>query len=181
MKRVPLYSRTPERTRAPSPRAPGGSPQPDPEPEASPTRRQACGHARTARVGASLRRHERLAWATLALLLAVVAGWPAWTHNERTFPTFEQIDSAMREAIAKEPLQSAAANAYEAVIGSVVRVVGEQATDRPDPKEGEEKQERRHRRGDRRQGHHPDQPARGARRRAHQGHLSPTAWCPRPR
>jgi S1-C subfamily serine protease len=90
-------------------------------------------------VGTWVRRHERLAWAALALALAVVAGWPAWVHKEQRIPTFEQIDTALRESIAKEPLASAAANAYEAVIGSVVRVVGEQAPDRPDPKEGEER------------------------------------------
>src|SRR5690606_20314290 len=56
---------------------------------------------------------------------------------ERTLPTFEQIDRAMRASIAKEPLASAAANAYEAVIGSVVRVVGEQPPERADPKDGE--------------------------------------------
>jgi S1-C subfamily serine protease len=86
-----------------------------------------------------LHRRERWAWAALALLLAVVAGWPAWTHHDRQVPTFEQINSAMRESIAKEPLASAAANAYEAVIGSVVRVVGEQPPGRPDPKEGEDR------------------------------------------
>ena len=39
---------------------------------------------------------------------------------------------------------------------------------------------RRHRRGHRRQGHHPDQPARGRRRRADQGRPSSTASSPRP-
>jgi S1-C subfamily serine protease len=68
-----------------------------------------------------------------------VAGWPAWMRHERPIPTFEQINSALRESIAKEPLASAAANAYEAVIGSVVRVVGEQPPGRADPKEGEER------------------------------------------
>jgi S1-C subfamily serine protease len=91
------------------------------------------------RAGTLIRRNERWAWGALALLLALVAGWPAWTRHERQIPTFEQIDTAMRESINKEPLQSAAANAYEAVIGSVVRVVGEQPPGRPDPKEGEER------------------------------------------
>jgi S1-C subfamily serine protease len=139
MKRVPLYSRTPERTRAPSPRTPGGVPytaaEPEVEPDEAPTR-----WARSkARMGAWVHRHERLAWVVLALTLAVVSGWPAWVRKEHRIPSFEQIDTAMRESIAKEPLASAAANAYEAVIGSVVRVVGEQAPDRPDPKEGEER------------------------------------------
>jgi len=139
MKRVPLYSRTPERTRAPSPRTPGGSAPPAPDPEGEFDDEPTFGSRAKARVGGWLHRHERLAWATLAVTLAVVAGWPAWTRNERQIPTFEQIDTAMRESIAKEPLVSAAAHAYEAVIGSVVRVVGEQPPDRPDPKEGEER------------------------------------------
>jgi S1-C subfamily serine protease len=140
MKRVPLYSRTPERTRAPSARTAGGSPQPGPEfDDAEPDEAPGLLSRTSTRVGASLRRHERWSWAALALLLALVAGWPAWTRKDVHVPTFEQIDSAMREAIKKEPLQAAAANAYEAVIDSVVRVVGEYATERPDPKEGEEK------------------------------------------
>jgi len=139
MKRVPLYSRTPERTRAPSPRTPGGvqhaAAPPDIEPEEAP----GAWSRATQRAGAWARRHERLGWAALALMLAVVAGWPAWVRKDHSAPSFEQIDAAMRESIAKEPLAAAAANAYEAVIGSVVRVVGEQAPDRPDPKEGEER------------------------------------------
>jgi S1-C subfamily serine protease len=75
----------------------------------------------------------------LALLLALLAGWPAWTRHDKQVPTMEQIDNAMRESIAKEPLESAAARAYEAVIGSVVRVVGEQGSDRADPKESEDR------------------------------------------
>jgi S1-C subfamily serine protease len=139
MKRVPLYSRAPERTRAPALRTPSSSRYPGTEPDAEFDEAPSLWSRATARVGATLRRHERWAWGTLALLLALVAGWPAWTRHEPRVPTFEQIDSAMREAIKKEPLQSAAANAYEAVIDSVVRVVGEYPTDRPDPKEGEEK------------------------------------------
>jgi S1-C subfamily serine protease len=38
--------------------------------------------------------------------------------------TFEQIDAAIRESIEEKPLASAAARAYEAVIPSVVRVMG---------------------------------------------------------
>ncbi|HEY6512539.1 MAG TPA: trypsin-like peptidase domain-containing protein [Burkholderiaceae bacterium] len=138
MKRVPLYSRTPERTRAPSPRTPGGV-LPAVPAEVEPEEPPGAWSRATQRVGAWLRRHERLAWAAMALLLAVAAGWPAWMRKVHSIPTFEQIDTAMRESIAKEPLAAAAANAYEAVIGSVVRVVGEQPPDRPDPKDGEDR------------------------------------------
>jgi len=74
-----------------------------------------------------LRRHERWAWALGALLLALLAGWPAWTARLPPALTLKQIDAAMRESIAKQPLASATAAAYDAILPSVVRVVGEQA------------------------------------------------------
>lgn len=135
MKRVPLYSRTPVRTPASAAGSPGSSPVAQVPAEEEPP-------GALSRVAARLRgalgRHERWAWAGFALLLAALVGWPSWVRHERQIPTFEQIDSAMRQSIAKEPLASAAANAYEAVIGSVVRVVGEHPSERADPKEGEE-------------------------------------------
>jgi len=138
MKRVPLYSRTPDRTRAVPGRAlPGQAPNPEIDDDAPDPPGWLARSSR--RTGAVIKRHERLAWAALAVALTVIAGWPAWTLRERQMPTFEQIDHAMRESIAKEPLQSAAANAYEAVIGSVVRVIGEQPPGRVDPKEGEDR------------------------------------------
>jgi len=135
MKRVPLYSRTPERTRAAST---GSAPPPQADDELDDDPPGPLARTR-ARAGAALRRRERWVWLALAVLLAAVAGWPAWTRHDRQIPTFEQIDSAMRQSIAKEPLASAAANAYQAVIGSVVRVIGEEPPERPDPKEGEER------------------------------------------
>ena len=140
MKRVPLYSRTPEHTRAPAAGAVPGSPIAEPAVDDLEADDPPGFFGRTAqRIGAATRRHERWAWCALAVMLAVAAGWPAWMRHDKQIPTFEQIDSAMRESIAKEPLESAAARAYEAVIGSVVRVVGEQPADRVDPKEGEER------------------------------------------
>jgi S1-C subfamily serine protease len=131
MKRVPLYSRTPPRSRM----APRAAPREPDEPATSPGPM-----ARAWRLGAApVRRHERWVWAGGALALALIVGWPSWMRSEHHVPSFEQIDAAMRESIKKEPLISAAANAYDAVIGSVVRVVGEQPAERPDPKEGEEK------------------------------------------
>ena len=138
MKRVPLYSRTPDRSRAASGRALPGAAAPDDFDDEAPD--PPGWVARTGqRTGALIKRHERWAWGTFAVLLALVAGWPSWVRYERQVPTFEQIDHAMRESIVKEPLQSAAANAYEAVIGSVVRVVGEQPPGRADPKESEDR------------------------------------------
>jgi len=139
MKRVPLYSRTPERTRAQSLRAPGGAADSDADVQADGDEAPGAFSRAMRRLRSWLQRHERWSWAALALLLAALSGWPAWTRHDRQVPTFEQINSAMRESIAKEPLASAAGNAYEAVIGSVVRVVGEQPAGRPDPKEGEDR------------------------------------------
>jgi S1-C subfamily serine protease len=137
MKRVPLYSRTPDRLRA----APGrAQPGQDPDPLDDETPEPPGWFARSSqRSGALINRHERWAWGLMALALAALVGWPSWSRHERQIPSFEQINTAMRESIAKEPLQSAAANAYEAVIGSVVRVVGEQPPGRADPKEGEDR------------------------------------------
>jgi S1-C subfamily serine protease len=85
-------------------------------PRPPPTKKQALAQA--------LRRHERWAWALGALLLAGVVGWPGWMARHTPALSIEQIDSAVRESIAKEPLASAQAAAYEAVLPSVVRVVG---------------------------------------------------------
>jgi S1-C subfamily serine protease len=57
-------------------------------------------------------------FATLAMLL-VLGGRP----GQRVI-TQDDIDKAVRASLEKEPLPSAAAKAYEAVAGSVVRVVG---------------------------------------------------------
>ena len=131
MKRVPLYSRSAQRTlRLP---VPVDDPDVEPAEPPGPLRRV------WQRLRGWLSAHERAAWAIGAVTLALLAGWPAWTRHDARVPTLEQIDAAMRESIVKEPLQSAAANAYEAVIGSVVRVVGEHAADKPDPKEGQDK------------------------------------------
>ena len=62
------------------------------------------------------------------LALVVAAGWPAWTAKVMRPLTLAQIDAALRESIARQPLASAAAAAYEAILPSVVRVEGEAAT-----------------------------------------------------
>ena len=80
-----------------------------------------------ARLGQALRRRERWLWAAAMLGLALLAGWPAWTARVQPPLAIEQIDAALREAFVKEPLQSAGLAAYEAILPSVVRVVGEQA------------------------------------------------------
>ncbi len=110
MKKAPLYSRS-RRAAPPAPQAPAAEPAP-----ALP---------RVSRLRAWSLRHERRLWA-LALALLVGAGF-AWRTGLPTPAaplTMKQIDREMRKSIAEKPLDSAAARAYEAVLPSVVRVVG---------------------------------------------------------
>jgi S1-C subfamily serine protease len=113
MKKAPLYSRS----RAPS--------RATPVPDADAPTAVAPTESRSARWKARLARHERRLWAAAVLLL--VAGGYAWqtTRAPRVQPmTIEQIDSAIRQSIEEKPLSSAYSRAYEAVLPSVVRVVG---------------------------------------------------------
>ena len=119
MARPSIYSRSPARAAGPAP-APAAQPAeatppvPDaPAPPTRPTLRQ------------RLLRHERWWWAAGLVLAMVAAGWPAWTAQVLRPHSLEQIDAALRESIAKEPLQSVGLAAYEAILPSVVRVVGE--------------------------------------------------------
>jgi S1-C subfamily serine protease len=112
MKKTPLYSR---------------SRRPVDAPEAAPVAALpavAAASTRRSRLVALLTRHERKVWA-LALAVLALALWygnPALTMKAPL--TMEQIDAAMRQSIEDKPLLSAATRAYEAVIPSVVRVVG---------------------------------------------------------
>ena len=116
MKRVPLYSRS---------RRPDDEP---PElPEAAPNGAPAdtaTGSDRRSRLKQTLLRHERRVWgvAVLGLLLAF------WLLNPSLTPkaplTMEQIEAGIRQSIEEKPLVSPAARAYDAIIPSVVRVIG---------------------------------------------------------
>jgi len=93
---------------------------------------------RWARTKGRIARHERLLWAsTLGLL--VIAGLALNTYRTPTTPalTFEQIDKAMRKSIDEKPLTSPSARAYQAIIPSVVRVVGLMSDD-DDGKDGKD-------------------------------------------
>ena len=112
MKKAPLYSRS----RGPARGGGEPAPTPPPEPHAA-TRRQ--------RLRAFAARHERRLWAASVLLL--VLGFGTWTARHAATPaalTIEQIDDAIRASIEDKPLPSPAAKAYDAIIPSVVRVVG---------------------------------------------------------
>jgi len=130
MARTPLYSPSPQRPARPA-ATPSATPTADalnvavpPSPQANPAA-SATGPSRW-------RRHARWAWAAGLLGLALLVGWPAWTTKARPALTIEQIDAALRESIRKQPLDSAGVDAYEAILPSVVRVVGEPAA-RPAP------------------------------------------------
>ena len=122
MARQPIYSRSPARATGPAPataaQPPAAATNPSPSPDdAKPLPR------RTLRQ--RLLQHERWLWATGLVLAMLVAGWPAWTGKVQRPLGFDQIDAALRESIAKEPLQAAGLAAYQAILPSVVRVVGE--------------------------------------------------------
>ena len=118
MKKAPLYSRSPTRNAAPRAEpAPDAAPPVD-APLAAPS-------GRRSRLKSFVVRHERQLWAT-ALLLFVICGLALNSSTRPGTPplTMKQIDYAMRKSIEETPLSSPAAKAYDAVIPSVVRVVG---------------------------------------------------------
>ena len=120
MKKAPLYSRSRQVSRvaedaaatpaSADPAVGGATPWPPP---------------RTSGWRARLVRHERQLWAT-AVLLLLVGGFALHATLAPRTPalTMAQIDTAMRKSIEEKPLPSAAAAAYDAIIPSVVRVVG---------------------------------------------------------
>ena len=117
MARTTLYSRSPQRPVA-APAAAVAEPgaAPPPAPAAAPP---------APTWAARLRRHERLLWALAVVAGLLLAGWPAWTAKVQRPLRIEQIDAALRESFVKEPLASAGVAAYEAILPSLVRVVGE--------------------------------------------------------
>ena len=123
MKKAPLYSRSPRRepppvaaTQAPPTAAASGPAPTGPQPAPSPR---------------GLQRLHRLhhlhpaAWALLGALLALLlmAAYLRLNPGQRPV-TQDDIDAAVRESLEKEPLPSQAAKAYEAILPSVVRVIG---------------------------------------------------------
>jgi len=118
MRKAPLYSRSPRQASEPSP-----SPLP---PEAEPaTAKQALAARRKGSVW-----RERIAWATIGLLLVLLG-----VFSTRTFAppgltlTQKDVDAAVRRSLENEPLPSAYAKAYDAIAPSVVRVEGDDEVD----------------------------------------------------
>ena len=113
MKKAPLYSRSR------SPLREAALPKPAANPAATPV------PSRRARVATFAARHERRLWAATVLLLLVLFGvWQARLAKLPAALSIEQIDAALRKSLTDEPLPSPATQAFEAIIPSVVRVVG---------------------------------------------------------
>ena len=113
MKKAPLYSRSRPPAGVPAPPSAAGTDAPPPP---TPPRKPGLrGFAA---------RHERSLWASaLALLLGALIWNGAFAPKEAPL-TLKQIDAAIRQSLDEKPLPSQATKAYDAVIGSVVRVVG---------------------------------------------------------
>jgi S1-C subfamily serine protease len=114
MKRVPLYSRSLRPTEAPV--------TPEPAPEGTGAALAPAGPK--SRLGRAVVRHERRLWAVALVAVAAAFWWFNPAANLKPPLTMEQIDAAIRQSIEDKPLVSAASRAYDAIIPSVVRVVG---------------------------------------------------------
>ena len=111
MKRVPLYSRSHRPTETPA------------EPAAADADAGAGAAPKPGR-WVALARHERRLWALLILCLGVAFWWSNPTFRAKPPLTIEQIDAAVRQSIEDKPLVAPESRAYDAIIPSVVRVVG---------------------------------------------------------
>ena len=118
MKKAPLYSRSPRREQPLAQAAPDDAP--GTSNPAAPSVMTA-----TAKLAHWRQRLGPAAWALLGALLATLAmiGFLRLHPSQRPI-TQDDIDAAVRESLEREPLPSAAAKAYEAILPSVVRVIG---------------------------------------------------------
>ncbi|HEY2189388.1 MAG TPA: trypsin-like peptidase domain-containing protein [Caldimonas sp.] len=112
MKRVPLYSRSHRPPPLADPFATSAAAQ-APAQAAAPSRRVAF-----------LLRNERRLWALLIIGLALAFWWSNPTFNAKAPLTMDQIDAGIRQSIEDKPLVSPVSRAYDAILPSVVRVVG---------------------------------------------------------
>lgn len=131
-RRPPLTSRS---ARLAAPTGPAAAQAPRAGAEAEADTRTTAAMPWRQRWAAWVLKHERWCWASAALGLALLAGWPAWRATPAPAWTLQQIDAAVRESFAKEPPPAATAAAAAAVAPSVVRVVGEadEGSDQPRP------------------------------------------------
>jgi len=125
MKKAPLYSRSPRRAALPAagpapaddaPAQPSDNAAAQPPASAAPAPRGLRGFGR---------RHASPLWALAGALLALALMLGVQQLRPGARPvTQDDIDAAVRQSLEKEPLPSAAAKAYEAILPSVVRVIG---------------------------------------------------------
>jgi S1-C subfamily serine protease len=132
MKKAPLYSRSPRH--GPLSPAPAGAGEPagaQAEPSAAASATTAAAPSATTSAAAATRagrfgqRHAAPLWAIAGALVTLATVFVyAQLHPGQRAITQADIDTAVRESLEKEPLPSAAAKAYEAILPSVVRVIG---------------------------------------------------------
>ncbi len=111
MKKVPLYSRS-QRAAEPSPEAAAATVATIPPAKVR------------SRFAAGLVLHERRLWVVALLALAAAFWWLNPTLVPKAPLTMQQIDTAMRQSISDKPLDSPESRAFDAIMPSVVRVVG---------------------------------------------------------
>jgi S1-C subfamily serine protease len=135
MNKAPLHSRSPRRQPVPAAPTPALQPPAASVAPAAPVAAVAPGRARRL-----LARRPGPLWALVGAVLAATSMFVADRYGPGPRPiTQEDIDQAVRVSLEKEPLPSAAAKAYDAILPSVVRVVG--LMDEKD--DGEDKAEQR--------------------------------------
>ena len=124
MKKSPLYSRS-RRSAAPAEAAAPASAESPAGPPSTAADAPATAPAPTSRRARFLQRHPVAVGAFLGALVApaLLVAFTALRPGQRPI-TQDDIDSAVRASLEKEPLPSAAAKAYETILPSVVRVIG---------------------------------------------------------
>ena len=139
MKKALLYSRSPRRAPAAPALAPALAPAAAAPSAHAASEGQAAASApgRFARLRRRFSRHAAPLWALGGAVLAVLVMLQLRPGGQVV--TQDDIDAAVRQSLEKEPLPSAAAKAYEAILPSVVRVVGLM----DDKDDGEDKPEQR--------------------------------------
>jgi S1-C subfamily serine protease len=80
--------------------------------------------SRRTRIGTRLRPWQGPLWGLAGAALAVLVSFGLVQMRGHRVITQDDIDAAVRESLEKEPLPSQAAKAYEAILPSLVRVVG---------------------------------------------------------
>ena len=133
MKKAPLYSATRRKMVASTVPVAASITSPSADPST------AAQSATAKPLRGRLPRFPAAAWALIGTLTGMLLMLGAFTLQQNIHPvTQEDIDAAVRESLEREPLPSAAAKAYEAILPSVVRVMA-QTEDSADDEDAPEK------------------------------------------